>query len=270
VKVKQFFDTHPVFRYEEFATFMTAQGTTRPESWRQQLGYHQKAGHLNHIRKILYAVKPILSQGQWVDPYLIAGKATADATLAYHTALELHGVAYTTFSELTFLTNRQTQPFSHEAQRFRPVIQPKALIAGGHTDFGVDVAKRAGVTVRLTSLERSIVDVLDRPHLGGGWEEIWRSLDNVTQLDLDKLVAYVLLLGNSTVVAKVGFFLDQRPSHLAVDQIYIKKLLPHVSKQPHYMNRDRHGEGKYIEKWQLIVPMEIINRMWEEPNAENI
>jgi hypothetical protein len=42
MKIKEFFEAHPVFRYEEFAAFMTALGTTRPESWRQQLGYHQK------------------------------------------------------------------------------------------------------------------------------------------------------------------------------------------------------------------------------------
>jgi predicted transcriptional regulator of viral defense system len=270
MKVKQFFETYPVFRYEKFAAFMAEQGTNRPESWRQQLSYHQKAGHLIHIRKFLYAVKPVLSQEQWIDPYLIASKATADSILGYHTALELHGIAYSTFSELIFLTNRQTQPFIYEAQRFRAVMQPRPLINASHTDFGMDVIKRAGLEIKLTSLERSIVDVLDRPHLGGGWEEIWRSLDNITQLDLDKLIAYVLLLKNSTTVAKVGYFLEQRPAHLAVDQKYIEKLLPHVSKQPHYMNRDRQGEGKYIEKWQLIVPMEIINRTWEEPDAENI
>jgi predicted transcriptional regulator of viral defense system len=95
MKIKEFFEAHPVFRYEEFAAFMTALGTTRPESWRQQLGYHQKAGHLVHLRKFLYAVKPIFSQDVGVDPYLIASKTTADAVLGYHTALELHGVAYT-------------------------------------------------------------------------------------------------------------------------------------------------------------------------------
>lgn len=270
MKVNQFFEAHPVFRYEEFAAFMASQGTTRPESWRQQLSYHQKAGHLLHIRKFLYAVKPMHSQGQWVDPYLIAGKATTDAILAFHTALELHGVAYSTFTELTYLTGRQTQAFAYEAQRIRSVLQPKALINGDHTDYGVDVIKRAGLTIKLTSLERSIVDVMDRPDLGGGWEEIWRSLDNITRLDLDKLVTYVLLLKNATTVAKVGYFLEQRPVHLAVDQQYIRKLLAHVPKRPHYMNRDRQSRGQYIEKWRLIVPVEIINRTWEEPDAENI
>jgi predicted transcriptional regulator of viral defense system len=270
MKVKQFFEAHPVFRYEEFAAFMTSQGTNRPESWRQQLSYHQKAGHLIHIRKFLYAVKPSLSQPQWVDPYLIASKAAESAILAYHTALELHGIAYTTFNAFTFLTNRQMQAFTYAGQRFRAVCQPKKLVVNKKTEYACEEIKREGISVKLTSLERTIVDVLDRPDLGGGWEEIWRSLDNVTSIDTATMIEYALLLKNATVAAKVGFFLEQRPSHFVVEQKALAKLLSHLPKQPHYMSRDQRGEGKYIEKWRLIVPLTIINRTWEEPDVENI
>jgi predicted transcriptional regulator of viral defense system len=269
MKTKEFFETHPVFRYEEFAVFMASLGTKRPESWRQQLSYHLKAGHLIRIRKFLYAVKPMFSQDQWIDPYLIASKVTTDTVTAYHTALELYGLAYTTFNEFTFLTNRQVSPFMYEGQRFRAVRQAKAVVDSGNIDYGVELIKRGGMTIKLTGLERTIVDVLDRPDLGGGWEEIWRSLDNITQLDAGKMVEYALLLKNATTVAKVGYFLEQRPAHLAVNQKYLQKLLPHISKQPHYLSRDE-GEGKHIKKWQLIVPLKIINRTWEEPDVENI
>jgi hypothetical protein len=62
----------------------------------------------------------------------------------------------------------------------------------------------------------------------------------------------------------------RRPSHFAVDEKHIKKLLLHLSKQPHYMNRNQRSGGKYIEKWRLFVPLSIINRTWEEPDVENI
>lgn len=269
MKLKPFFATHSVFRYEEFTDFMKALGTTRPASWRQQLSYHQKMGHLIRIRKGLYAVKPMYNQEEWVDSYLISSKATADAIIAYHTALELHGIAYTTFNEFTYLANRQASLFNYEGQVFRAVIQPKALKNNGHTEYCVEVSKRSGLPLKLTSLERTIVDVLDRPDLGGGWEEIWRSLDNITQLNTAQLVEYAVLLNNATTIAKVGYFLEQRPSHFTLEKKHINKLLSHIPKQPHYMSRDL-GEGKYIEKWQLIVPLAIINRTWEEPDVENI
>jgi predicted transcriptional regulator of viral defense system len=270
--MKQFFETHPVFRYEEFTRFMQAREINKPTTWRQQLSYHYKQGHLLRIRRSLYAVKPFLfsEENNWIDPYLIASKATNDAVLAYHTALELHDLAYTTFEELTYLTAQLNKSFEYQGQKFRPIIFPKSLIAQNKTDYGVNTIKRQGLEIKITSLERTIVDVLDRPDLAGGWEEIWRSLDNIISFDPKKIVKYTLLLNNATTVAKVGFFLEQMPAHIAVHQDFIKQLLPHIPKQPHYMNGDRRGKGKYIEKWQLIVPLEIIERQWEEPNVGDI
>ena len=88
--------------------------------------------------------------------------------------------------------------------------------------------------------------------------------------DPKKLINYALLLNNATTVAKVGFFLDQRPEHLKIDPKYINKLLPHVPKQKHYLNRSQRTKGKYIEKWRLIVPLEIIERQWEEPHVNDV
>ena len=270
MKLIHFFEAHPIFRYEEFTAFMVARGIKRPQSWKQQLGYHTKAGHLIHIRKFLYAVKPMITQDHWIDAYLLASKVTTDAIIAYHTALELHGVAYSTFTELTFLTTQRVHPFSYESQRFRAISQPKTLINDAQTQYGIEEIKRNGIMIKVTGLERTIVDILDRTDLGGGWEEIWRSLDQITLIDTSKMVDYALLLKNSTTIAKVGYFLEQRPSYFPADSIQIDRLLPHIPKRPHYMNRSRREKGKYIEKWRLIVPLELIKRTWEEPDAENI
>ncbi len=272
MKLKPFFEAHPVFRYEEFAAYMRSHGITRPASCRQQLSYHHKAGNLIHIRKFLYAVKPVSMKEEdyWIDPYLIAAKASSNGILAYHTALELLGLAYASFDEMTFLVDSPSHVFSYAGQRFRPVIFPKALLNQHSSEFGVETIKRQGIEIKLTGVERTIVDVLDRPDLGGGWEEVWRSLDNVIQIDVDKLIEYTLLLNNATVVSKVGYFLEQRPPHLMVDQAYIQRLLPYIPKQPLYMNRNRREKGKYVEKWKLIVPFEIIERQWEEPYVEDI
>lgn len=266
MKVQRFFETHPVFRYEEFANFMLAHGTKRPESWRQQLNYHKKAGHLIHIRKSLYAVNPKFGHLKLVDPYIIASKTMAGGVIAYHTALELYGIAYTTFNEFTFITKQQTKPFSYEDNKFRPVFQPKQNLI----KHEINTIKRNGMTVLITSLERTIVDVLDRPDLGGGWEEIWRSLDNIVKFDVTKLVKYAISLKNATTIAKVGFFLEYHPQHFAVDKKYIKKLLPYIPTRPHYINRDKRYGAKYVPKWQLMVPLSLINRTWEESNVDDI
>ena len=50
------------------------------------------------------------------------------------------------------------------------------------------VYDRMGMDVRVSSIERTLVDSLHRPNLSGGWEEIWRSFESVNFLDLDQLI----------------------------------------------------------------------------------
>lgn len=267
MKVNTFFETHPVFRFEEFAQFMQVEGSERAASWRQQLSYHHKAGKLIHIRKSLYAVKPVSSTEEdfWIDPYLIASKASTDAILSHHTALELHNLAYSTFEELTFLTSQGIKPFTYQNQRFRSICFPRVLVTQNQVNKNVELIQRQGLRIKITSLERTLVDILDRPDLAGGWEEVWRSLDHVVHFDPQKLIEYALMLNNATTIAKVGVFLEQRPAYLKVDSSYIDKLLPHIPKQKHYLNRSKRTKSKYIKKWHLMVPQEIIERQWEEP-----
>jgi predicted transcriptional regulator of viral defense system len=79
--------------------------------------------------------------------------------------------------------------------------------------FGVVSHKRSGVELRVTNLQKTFVDVLDRPDLTGRWEEIWRSLESVEFFDLDQVVECVLLLESATTAAKVGFLrLSEPPS----------------------------------------------------------
>jgi predicted transcriptional regulator of viral defense system len=107
-----------------------------------------------------------------------------------------------------------------------------------------------------------MVDVLDRPALGGGWEEIWRSLESVEFFDMDRVVDYALLLENSSTAAKVGFYLESHQQELMVDDTHLDRLRRHAPKQPTYMVRQT--KGRLVTKWNLVVPSQVLDRSWEE------
>lgn len=130
--------------------------------------------------------------------------------------------------------------------------------------LGTMSAERSGLEIRVTSLERTLVDLLDRPSLGGTWEEIWRSLETVEFFDLDEVVEYTLSLENATTAAKVGFFLDQHRDTLMPDEAHIDRLRLLKPAQPHYMSRSSGKTGRLMRDWNLIVPAEIVERRWEE------
>jgi len=266
MKLNIFFSTHPVFTRREFEEFLISRGTTNSETWKSLLYHHRKNNRIAMIKKGLYLSIPLGNSEDYfpADEFLIASRCKEDAILAYHTALEVHGRAQSVHEQYTYLTKSASfRPFSYRNAFYRPVAHPKILQMKGKTSFGVEVIDRAGLDVRVTSLERTAVDVLDRPELCGGWEEIWKSLSAVEYYNLDQLVEYALLLENATTIAKTGFFLEQHMKPLMVEESHLKRLEESKPKQPHYLNRDNRS-GRLVSRWNLIVPEAVLEKTWEE------
>jgi len=230
------------------------------------LAHHVRSGRLLRLRRGLYAAVPFGTNPETYQPdsYLVTGKMADDAVLAYHTALEFHGKAHSVHEEFVFLTHRAVRKAQIRGNVFRGVSFREALLQSGSESFGVTKVDRMGTEIRVTSLERTMVDLLDRPTLGGGWEEIWRSLESVEYFALDQVVKYALMLKNATTAAKVGFFLDQHRKALMVEDTHLVPLRKHRPERPCYLERSKRESGRLVADWRLIVPPEILNRSWEE------
>ena len=270
MSIHLFFYEHPVFRREEFAAWKTAQGTPEPHAVDESLQHYLKSGRIVRLRRELYAVVPPDQTPEVfsADAYLIAGKAATDSLLAYHTALELHGLAYSIFHQFTFLTQYKIKPFICQQQQFQPIAIPIALCKQKSEDFAVMTINRQGVEVRLTNVARTFVDILDRAEISGGWEEVCRAINSIAVLNIDEVITYCLKLKNARLVAKVGFFLEQRKGAFIVSKEQLQELIAAKPKTPEYLSRKESQEGLLIKKWNLIVPKNILNPSWEEPHAD--
>lgn len=261
-----FFATHPVFTSDEFAAFHQRYGSGHSATRQSLLGYHESQGRILRIRRGLYAVVPPGSDPNTapVDPYLVAAKLTPDATLAYHTALELHGYAHSAFEQYLFLTETSARAMTFRSHGFRPVRVPRALREHQRDSFGIQTTDRMGLDVRVTTPERTCVDVLDRPDLAGSWEEVWRSIESVPYFDLDQMIEYALLLDRATTVAKLGYFLESNAKRLMVEQRHLDDLRARMPKAPHYVDRgSRHGH-RFVGAWNLVIPKALADRTWQE------
>lgn len=266
MKVNEFLTRHAVFTVDELDHFLSVRGSGKPNTRKSLLTYYRKQGRIVRIRRGLYATVPLGAdpESSPVDPYLVAAKMTADAVLAYHTALEFHGRAYSVYMKLHYISANRSLPLSFQSYEIRGVSVPHPLQAKGKEMFGVTSHKRSGVEVRVTNLERTFVDILNRPDLTGSWEEIWRSLESVEFFDLDQVVEYALLLENATTAAKVGFFLEQHKEILMVDDAHLNPLRKLRPRQPHYLIRGKRKGCQWVKDWNLMIPVEILNKSWEE------
>ena len=264
--LRELIDRKAVFTHDEVVEFLNAREPRRQRTKESLLRYYQRTGRLLRVRRGLYVAVPTGATPETcpVDPYLLASKAAKDAVLAYHTALEFYGKAHTVFHHLYYLAHGQQRPWTFRDYHFHRAAFPKVLQRKRKENHGVHPAERAGEEIRVTSFERTLVDVLDRPELAGGYEEIWRSLESVEFFDLDRVIEYALLLDNATTVAKVGFFLEQHRESLMVEDKHLRPLLEHRPKRPHYLDRSRKKPTRFAADWNLVVPLDIFERSWQE------
>ena len=267
MKLDEFFARNPIFRVEELTAYLNAKGSKNPSTRNALLAHHLDSGRILRIRRGLYATIPpgVPVDDYSIDPYLLAGRITDDAILGYHTSLEAHGRAYSIFRRFTYLTKKNLgRSFQFQGATYQGVSQPKALRRTGKEELYVEVKDRAGLDIRVTNLERCVVDVLDRPNLSGSWEEIWWSLESIEFLNLDMVVDYLTVLDNATTTAKVGFFMEQHRDTFMVSEEYLTRIKELCPKSPHYMDRYFQEEGQLLSDWNLIVPTDILQRAWEE------
>ena len=265
MKPTEFFHSHPVFRHEEFVEAHSGSGDRSALTSQAALSQHVAAGNLIHVRRGVYAVVPrgLQAVKASVDPYLLATKLTHDAVVAFHAALQFHGKVYSIWRRFHYLTRHRVRPFSFQDFEFVPVLAPVKLRSS--PDLGGEVVEHsyAGGKVRSTTLERALVDLLDRPSKGGGWEEIWRSLEMVEFFDLDAVTEYALRIGSALTAARVGFFLEQHREALMVEDHHLDALRERAPSQAGYLDPAREP-GRLVPGWNLVVPEEVLNRSWQE------
>ena len=257
MKPEVFLAGHPVFCRAEFAAVLRQRGRSDATidshltRWRRQ-------GRIARVKPgVFFRLDASTTPtGTGADLLALASRMAPDAVLGYHTALEVHGMAQSVFERFTFLTWTKARATSFLGRRFVPVRPRASLLSAGGGTAWVEKADRGGVQVPVTSIERTAADVLDRPDLAGGIEEVWRSLHGIPAIDPDALERYVAALQSRTLAAKVGFFLESRRDELVVGTALLERLRTQIPRAPVFMDRSR--KGRLVARWALIVPPAFI------------
>ena len=139
MKLTEFLAQHAVFTVAELDRFLANRGSGNPNTRKSLLSYHRRQGRIIPVRRGLYATVPMGtdSASAPVDPYLLAAKMTEDAVLAYHTALEFHGRAYSVHWGLVYVSTAKSLPLTFRSHEFRRAPVPAPLMEKGAAMFGV-------------------------------------------------------------------------------------------------------------------------------------
>ena len=167
---------------------------------------------------------------------------------------------------------RGTKPFRFEGRTFTPILLPKQLRRlddlGGETER----LDRNGHPIRVTTLERTFVDVLDRPRQGPPLDFLWTLwLTTGREFDREAMVRYALHLDTALTAMRLGFFLSYHPRFVA-EPALLQRLQRRPAQAMHW-DRLATDDGRpspaqkrgkttnsYERDWQLILPPFLVQR----------
>ncbi|MDR2302392.1 MAG: hypothetical protein LBF38_10175 [Deltaproteobacteria bacterium] len=255
MEIKEFLEAKPVFTKWDIDDYLRGRANGESFSRVTLVARLRRRGQVVMVRRGLFVSVPGGENPDSfrVDHVGVAGLLTPDAVISYRSALEYRGLVEPENYEITYSAARPLTQFGFRGVVYRGVKFPKSLIRTARQNFMVDSIEVSQGLLRVTGLERTFVDIIDRPDLVGGWDQALGLLDHLNDLDLDAVVDYTKALGNSTTAAKVGYYLAGRTGETMVKSRHLAALSALKPNQPHYLDRSRRRDGKLISEWNLMV-----------------
>lgn len=237
-------------------TLGEAEAILGPGRAREHVRYLQGQGYIETVRRGLYAFVPETT-GVLPDRYLVAAKVSSEVYLSHHTALELLGVAQTTFvGQLYVSVPSRVAPFSHGGTRVNPIVSTRPV------EKYLTTVKRGGQDLRVSGRELTLVQCLDRLGYAGGLEEVMRSVEGFSGLDWDLLEALIDPgegpYGKTSLNAKVGFLVERSSDRWHPPEDLLERLSDRTGKGVTYLGIERGGGGRWLPRWRVIVPQQAL------------
>lgn len=210
-------------------------------------------GEVVKVRSGLYALVDNSSGEIFPSKFEIAREISSTAYVAYHGALEYYGVANQVFNKLVVCSRSRFNSF--EFQDIEYIYKEDTL------KLKVMDVVQAGV--RVTSVERTIVDCLDKINLAGGTEEFLQALDQISFIRESEILKILKVYNKKILYQKVGYVLSLHKERLGISDVFFEECKTHLPKRTNYFGEDIYSEFSYNAEWNLMVQKQKSNSYGE-------
>jgi predicted transcriptional regulator of viral defense system len=187
------------------------------------------------------------------DPLVLASELMKgnEYCVAYCSAAHVHGLTEQMPFRTTVAVLKQMRPIEvgNVSVSFVTLKKPKF--------FGCEDVKYLDVTLKVSDLEKTVVDCVDRPELCGGLSEVVRILLNAFEdkrMNYQKLVSYVKRFGSHAVAQRLGFILQylKERKRIRVDSEVFDGLLQLVGSKVYPLDVKASRVGGVSRKWKIL------------------
>lgn len=256
----RYLESHEVFTLEEYMTVVDSavSGRTRYTNLQNAI----ERGQAYRVRRGLYASNMGVYRDRVPNVFLVAAKAAEDAVITHHSALEAHGVAHAPLRTVYFTSARKMGDFETRGYRFHPVAPPVPACAARLNEFVTRVRVGEAI-VPVSTGERTLVDCLRDLQLGGGLEELLRSLGGFTSLSAERVADYARLLSSPTLNARAGWVLGMFGERWRIDISVLDELRVPLGRGTYRLvPASGRRPLRFVARWRLYVPAGLPYDEW--------
>lgn len=220
-----------------------------------QLDRLMKKGLVKKIRKNIYsAVNP--ATGQVVATrYQIACAITVTAYISHHSAFEYYGLANQVFYEVYVSSETKFNHLEYDYVTYK-------YVASRMPDGVVEAKNTTGV--RITDLERTVIDSIRDFNKIGGFEELLNCLEAIHYLDEVKLKRYLDIYNTQVLYQKVGYLLDHYRKEIQLSKEFIEYCKSKIGNSRRYLVSEEKKDSFYNSEWKLMVPKGLFEIIEQE------
>ena len=210
-----------------------------------------KSNTYKKIRNNLYALVDPSTNDIYSTKFEIASKISQTSFVCYHSALECYGLANQIFGDVLVgsLTRFNNFVFNDDEFIYKSVKNVK---------FVNDVVSEG---IRVSSLEKTIIDCIDDMDLAGGIEEVLNALEQIKYVNESRVLDILRDTNKMFLYQKVGFLFEIYNSQLGLSNDFFLECKSHISKKINYFMRYEFKDAELNKKWNLIVPKDIKSRI---------
>lgn len=220
---------------------------------------YKKQNLIVQIRRNLYSATDLATKATVANKFEIGSHISDSAYISYHSALEYHGIAHQVFFTLYISSETRFNDFEFEDMQYH--------YCKSNISEGIETPPMNSL-IRVTNIERTVIDCLDRIDRAGGLEELIHCLSMINYLDEKKLISYLNLYNKVFLFKKAGFILKNFQANMKLSDEFIS--LCHQIGAPHVKYLTEPGESDTFHKhWNIYAPKNILSYL-EQGNNELI
>jgi predicted transcriptional regulator of viral defense system len=214
-------------------------------------------GYITRIRHDLYAVRSLETRQALPDRFAIASYINDTSFVSHHSAFEYYGLANQVFNEMSVSSLKLFKTFEFEGVKYIDIPT--------RYSFGVTKPSRM---IRVTDLERTIIDNIKDFSKHGGLEELLRCLALIPFTDEARLLSYLVQYDIQFLFQKTGYILSHFQKTMKLSDDFFLACKERVGKSVRYLYEGiPHESTVYNQEWQILTPLDLMGAIDEGADA---